>query len=404
METSDEDDRENTFERLCPYGAPMRMLPGVADRTPEEWAQEYGKRQFALQERLTDKLADLLAELLKGARIDYVNNIEQRTKTEQSLADKLRRKGESYQDPLAEVGDLSGLRVITYLPSDRVRVGELIEQEFVVDPERSPGESAPSDPARFGYESAHYVVAVTQDRAALTDWADFADLVAEIQVRTVLQHAWAAISHKVDYKTEAEVPPEVRRQLFRLSALLELADQEFQTIQEAAPEAEARAEDKVRAGDYAVGLSAAALVAYLEHSGIDRLWAARATDIGFHEPDPSAASDEEDRAQEDRAHVLLICTMANIETVSELDAVLHEDWAEPLLRDFFKRVVERGYTPVAHPPDVLIMVVLLAQFAPRTIVQRTMFLSVIQEALLDVTEKLLEADMRMESDSPGESN
>lgn len=195
------------------------------------------------------------------------------------------------------------------------------------------------------------------------------------------------------------MPPEVRRQLFRLSALLELADQEFQTIQEAAPEAEARAEDKVRAGDYAVGLSAAALVAYLEHSGIDRLWAARATDIGFHEPDPSAASDEEDRA-----HVLLICTMANIETVSELDAVLHEDWAEPLLRDFFKRAVERGYTPVAHPPDVLIMVVLLAQFAPRTIVQRTMFLSVIQEALLDVTEKLLEADMRMESDSPGESN
>ena len=46
-------------------------------------------------------------------------------------------------------------------------------------------------------------------------------------MRTVLQHGWALISHRLDYKTESEVPKEVRRRLFRVAALLETSDELF---------------------------------------------------------------------------------------------------------------------------------------------------------------------------------
>ncbi|MNJ50543.1 GTP pyrophosphokinase YwaC [compost metagenome] len=55
-------------------------------------------------------------------------------------------------------------------------------------------------------------------------------LKAEIQIRTMLMHAWAAISHKLLYKKEDDAPTQVKRQLNRLSALIELADEQFDSI------------------------------------------------------------------------------------------------------------------------------------------------------------------------------
>jgi hypothetical protein len=55
----------------------------------------------------------------------------------------------------------------------------------------------------------------------------FARFHAEIQVRSILQHSWASISHGLDYKTDEAVPEEVRRQLFRVAALLETGDELF---------------------------------------------------------------------------------------------------------------------------------------------------------------------------------
>jgi hypothetical protein len=57
-------------------------------------------------------------------------------------------------------------------------------------------------------------------------------LKAELQVRTLAQHMWAAASHKLQYKQELSVPPPVRRAIHRVSALLETVDLEFERVLE----------------------------------------------------------------------------------------------------------------------------------------------------------------------------
>ncbi|HHY94124.1 MAG TPA: hypothetical protein GX513_03810, partial [Firmicutes bacterium] len=60
--------------------------------------------------------------------------------------------------------------------------------------------------------------------------ADIADLVFEIQLRTLCQHVWAEMSHTIAYKSDWEPPVALSRELNCLSALLELADTHFQLV------------------------------------------------------------------------------------------------------------------------------------------------------------------------------
>lgn len=55
---------------------------------------------------------------------------------------------------------------------------------------------------------------------------------AEIQVRTILQHAWAEIEHDIQYKSVETIPSSIRRRFMAVAGLLEIADREFQTIQD----------------------------------------------------------------------------------------------------------------------------------------------------------------------------
>ena len=78
--------------------------------------------------------------------------------------------------------------------------------------------------------SVHYIVNLNQKRFDLEEWKQYKELIAEIQVRTILQHSWAAISHELVYKRKEEMPSQLERKLFRLAGLFELADEQFEEL------------------------------------------------------------------------------------------------------------------------------------------------------------------------------
>ena len=167
-----------------------------------------------------EALCTELEALLASDPALKAHSVSLRLKSRESLARKIARPDRSYTD-LWTITDLIGLRVITYFEDAVDRVGKLVETRLPVDFGHSTDKRR-REPTEFGYRSLHYVCRIG---GGPPESARF-----EVQVRTVLEHAWAEIEHDLGYKATDEVPAVARRRLNRLAGLLELADQEFGAI------------------------------------------------------------------------------------------------------------------------------------------------------------------------------
>lgn len=148
--------------------------------------------------------------------------LESRIKNKESLEGKLMLKGEKYKS-LDDITDIFGARFICFFKDEVYKVAKRIEDIFIVDWDNSVDKSTILNDESFGYLSLHYVCSLPADRYP----KNLCGKRFEIQLRSGLQHIWAAISHDTTYKSEFDVPHEIRRSLSRLAGLLELADDEF---------------------------------------------------------------------------------------------------------------------------------------------------------------------------------
>jgi ppGpp synthetase/RelA/SpoT-type nucleotidyltranferase len=164
-----------------------------------------------------------------------VHSLEARGKTTESLGRKAASPSENdpgqpkYPNPLVDITDLAGVRVITFLLYTVDRVNEIIEREFDVV-EKSSKSGLVEEGERLGYQSVHYLVRFSPARCALPEYARFSKLVTEVQVRTILQHAWAEIEHDIQYKAVETIPSSIRERFTSLAGLIAIADREFQAI------------------------------------------------------------------------------------------------------------------------------------------------------------------------------
>lgn len=193
-----------------------------------DFAADYERACSPLR-TLGPKLQTLLVELV-GAEGLRVHEVTFRVKTAASAERKIGRMP-GQESSVDDLHDLLGLRVITYFPSDVGAVARLVEEEFAFDAAQSTNKGDLLDPDRFGYLSQHYIAWLNPERAILPEYRSFSGCKVEIQIRSILQHAWAEIEHDLGYKSETAIPRDIRRRFSRLAGLLEIADAEFEGIQ-----------------------------------------------------------------------------------------------------------------------------------------------------------------------------
>src|SRR5437763_14265861 len=145
--------------------------PEATAAQPHQWEESY-RRHLSRYEDFTNHLRDLFEDLLKNANIDVIQ-IDGRAKSAESFAEKVRRKGPQYDDPLRQVTDLVGLRVITYYLEDVSRVGDLVRHAFAVDPVNSVDKADMATLEQFGYRSVHYVATRGPSRRDLAECGPF---------------------------------------------------------------------------------------------------------------------------------------------------------------------------------------------------------------------------------------
>jgi putative GTP pyrophosphokinase len=206
-----------------------------ASEPVREPVREAVRAYAARQPQLTSATAGyvtLVRTLLDDAGIDYLS-VTGRTKSVASFSAKANRTEDGrplYAEPLTEITDQIGVRVITYVHSDVAAVADLLADELVLLDDRDLGEEMARS-GRFGYASRHLLVRVREDDDD-AQHPELGDHRASVQVRTVLQHAWAEFEHDIRYK--GNVPDDAAADLdrrFTLAAgLIELADREFSTI------------------------------------------------------------------------------------------------------------------------------------------------------------------------------
>ncbi|MFD3814627.1 GTP pyrophosphokinase family protein [Streptomyces rubiginosohelvolus] len=239
-------------------------LDGHISRAQSEYSDMH-----ALYEDFSYTVESILKTCLSNGGI-YTHSITSRAKSIESFSKKAGRQSREapgtpkYLDPIRQITDLAGVRVVTYFLSTIPEVEKVVHSEFEVR-ERIDKSKSFEKEQRLGYQSFHYLVALKENRRSLPEYAKFSGLLAEVQVRTILQHAWAEIEHDIQYKATYALPIEIKRRFMALAGLIEIADREFQAIEEKDRELIAAARKSVAKGDLnGVEITPDALQAYLD--------------------------------------------------------------------------------------------------------------------------------------------
>jgi putative GTP pyrophosphokinase len=342
-----------------------------------------------LYERLAAAIVPLLERLASQAGVSLIR-IESRVKEEESLREKVSRpeKAGKYTN-LEDVTDLCGLRLITYSNNDCAMIADEIRRHFSVDETNSVDKAQVQDPDRFGYLSTHLVVSLTEERSKLFEYEGLSNLRAEIQIRTALQHAWASLDWKMRYKSEVEVPRELRRRLFRISALLETADEAFASLEKSAEDLRASYSKDVRGGRLEIPVNRDSLSAFMANSKLVASLFERCRDAGIPIVGlKMGLTRENERPWTNLIRSLAACSVLTLEALeAELLAVTDANIAD--LKSVKDIYLPRGTFGVFTPLRILIL-----SRRPLTVRQAVLRSDSTPGALSEALERVLLASQR----------
>lgn len=208
-------------------GFPFRILHAAATKKAQGVGESYRDglritydKNYTRYAAMIDETREILEADIKKHRSIKCHSIKSRIKEFDSFFEKVARLS-SVLDPFERIQDICGLAIICLYKSDFSKIEKRIDTNFDVIKRECKEDVIPEN--QFGYDGNHYIIKLEKRHAtSLTK-----DLVAEIQVRTLLMDSWAMVSHDLDYKQRFPIPNESRRNLFAMSGLLHMGDTSF---------------------------------------------------------------------------------------------------------------------------------------------------------------------------------
>ena len=185
--------------------------------------------RFPGLEQVAENLAAFISDLL--ATVPRIDRVSSRAKSLEQFAAKAARVDSSgaprYEDPLTQIQDQIGARVIVFYTSDVAAVARVLERYFRAL-ERE--EHVPDSHWKFGYFGLHWVFALPDD--VIPRNIDKRDVPRffELQVKTLFQHAWSEANHDVAYKAPREPSPDQQRRFAYTAAQAWGADRVFEEL------------------------------------------------------------------------------------------------------------------------------------------------------------------------------
>ncbi len=174
-------------------------------------------------EKLCQEVSYTIKTELNKTNIN-IAQITSRVKTLESFCEKITRK--KYPSPFDDVTDFAGVRIVYLYSTDRAHIEKIIEDTFDVIEKV---DKTNTDDDKFGYGALHYLIKIRSNLIGAR-YDELREKTCEIQIRTILQDAWALVAHHLSYKQESDIPKELRRKLNALSGLFETADDQFESI------------------------------------------------------------------------------------------------------------------------------------------------------------------------------
>jgi len=291
-------------------------------------ALEKYRQLLPTYEAFATRLETLLKDLFEagGLKLHFT---ESRAKSIESLKEKINRPEKSYNDLLTEVPDLVGIRAILYYQDDIDKAGEILKKEFEIIEEEGEHQPDKYSPDQFGYISMHYIIVLKENnRANLAEWKAFQGIKAEIQVRTLLQHSWAAVSHALQYKREGDVPIMLRRKLFRLAGLFEMADEQFVDIRYERERITRISKESVHGANQNIRIDAPALKEFINISPSLNRIVDKMKEIGY------VFEENEERFEKFIGLIVEECERLGVRTFKDLEMIINKDYETFLLKIF----------------------------------------------------------------------
>jgi len=189
-----------------------------------------------LFKKYCDILEKILSNLIKGRSSEYL--IQSRVKKISSFANKLFDPDKKYSNPLQEINDLCGVRIVLPNINEMNAVCEIIKDTFFIeDVEVTEDDLKHTESTPFLDHSQTYIIQLIPNlniykRLELNIPTEIMEFKAEIQVRTFISQGWAVNQYEIFNQYEFQIPRPYQQELNRVKSLLAIEDNVLNDLME----------------------------------------------------------------------------------------------------------------------------------------------------------------------------